>query len=90
MQILAQMVNKDGETLLIYAATVRHRALVDELIKHNANINKLYQLVGQKPAKTVKNNKSMAHKHCEYITCNACGKQLNSNAKFCNFCGQKI
>lgn len=87
MQILAQMENENGETLLMYAATFRYRALVDELIKHNADINKLYQLVGQPP---VKDNNSTANEQCQYITCNSCGKQLNSNAKFCNYCGHKI
>ena len=80
IRLLAKLKNKFGKTLLVYAAELHNKKLIDELIKQNADVNMLYQLIG-------KQNYVQTE---DVIICKACGKKLALNTKFCNFCGQKV
>lgn len=80
--ILTGMINHEGKSLLVYAAEAHHHKLVEELIKKGADVNLLYQLIGES-----ENPSTLSESR---RICKACGKTISSTAKFCNFCGQKI
>lgn len=82
MRIFAGMKNKENKTLLLYAAELHNRKMVDELINYNANVDLLYQLIGKEKIKTETKEKN--------VFCKSCGRHLSDNAKFCNFCGTKV
>lgn len=90
MCILAKIKNKDNKTLLVYAAEEHNRAMVDELINYQADVDMLYQLVGKEKPSAPNNTRRSIEGQEKNIICKACGKKLGEKAKFCNFCGQKV
>lgn len=81
LSILGGMINQEGKSLLVYTAEARQHSLVDELLKHGADVELLNQLIGKT------DEESSTEKE---VVCKSCGKKLSSKAKFCNYCGQKL
>ena len=88
MFIFARMLNHEKKTLLVYAAETHHHVLINELIKNGADVNMLYQLVGKQNNTEAATDKTQ--KTQNVLVCKACGKHLNINTKFCNYCGHKV
>ena len=87
--ILSKIKNKENKTLLVYAAEMHNRKVVDELIDHNADVDMLYQLIGKdKNDNHGQSKNTTTQEKC--ASCKACGKKLSAKAKFCNFCGQRV
>lgn len=82
--ILAKLQREQGETLLLYAAQCKHKALMDELIKYGADTSVLSNQMMSSFENQNYNNATGGTK------CLHCGKTIKEDAKFCNFCGARL
>lgn len=90
MYISARIENKEGKTILVYAAEKHKKKLINELVNNGADVDTLYQLIGKQNNSDDKNSKKLLQNNAkDYIPCKYCGENISLNAKFCNFCGKK-
>ena len=81
--ILANLKDQYGKTMLVYAAEIHNKLVLEELIRNGADVDILKHLLDRN-YNTSKNNVTE-----DYKICASCKKRISINAKFCNYCGKK-